>query len=411
MGYKWHNAGFTGVRYRKHPTRKNGVKFDQYYAIYYQLNGKRKEEGVGWATKGWTAKKAFALLGELQNNQKTGVGPQTLAEKTGLEAERRREKAAEKTRVEKECITYGDFFEKTYFPIAESNKKKGSHYAEDIYFKKWIKPVIGELPFKKIYPLNIEKIKKNMLEADKAPRTIEYVLAIVRQAWNMARRDGIIDTEAPTKQVRKPTISNKRLRFLTHDEAKALLKELKSRSGKMHDIALFSLHCGLRASEIFKLTWGNVDLDREIIYVDGKGDRNRPAFMTEQVKAMLKGYSPGKPNELVFKDRNGNQIDRVSNVFQRSVKKLNLNKGITDRRQKIVFHSLRHTFASWLVEDGTDLYTVQKLLGHSSITMTERYSHLSKDKLQGAIKSLEKSLIGKKIPDTNKVVNLEDHNK
>ena len=95
MGYKWQNAGFSGVRYRKHPTRKHGVKFDHYFAIYYQLNGKRKEEGIGWASKGWTAKEAFGLISELQNNQKKGKGPQTLAEKRELEQNRRQEEEAE----------------------------------------------------------------------------------------------------------------------------------------------------------------------------------------------------------------------------------------------------------------------------------------------------------------------------
>ncbi|MBW2370763.1 MAG: tyrosine-type recombinase/integrase [Deltaproteobacteria bacterium] len=412
MGFKWHSTGFTGVRYKRHSTRKNGVKFDQYYAIYYQLNGKRKEEGIGWASKGWSAKKAFNLLGELQGNQKTGNGPQTLAEKKELEAEKRQEKAAENVRIEKESVTFGQYFNNTYFPITKTNKKETTCRSEAAYFKGWLEPVIGEMPFNTIYPINIEKIKKRMLNKEKSPRTIEYVLAIVRQIWNMAQRDGLVDSGSPTKQVKKPTISNKRQRFLTHKEVGDLFEKLKDRSARAHDVALISLHCGLRASEIFRLTWGSVDMDRGLIHVDGKGDKNRPAFMTGQVKAMLGMYGPGQPNEVVFKDRNGKKINRVPTVFQRTVKDVGFNKGITDRRQKIVFHSLRHTFASWLVEDGTDLYTVQKLLGHASITMTERYSHLSQDKLQGAVRSLEKSIVSKNAEaksDSKKVVNLEDH--
>ena len=63
---------------------------------------------------------------------------------------------------------------------------------------------------------------------------------------------------------------------------------------------------------------------------------------------------------------------------------MGLNEGITDPRQKLVFHSLRHTYASWLVQGGEAVYTVQKLIGHSTLAMTERYSHLAPDHLRQA---------------------------
>ena len=63
-----------------------------------------------------------------------------------------------------------------------------------------------------------------------------------------------------------------------------------------------------------------------------------------------------------------------------------------------VFHTLRHTYASWLAESGVDLYTVKNLLGHSTITMTERYSHLGNNTLQNAVKVFEEGLTNKNIP-------------
>jgi site-specific recombinase XerD len=62
---------------------------------------------------------------------------------------------------------------------------------------------------------------------------------------------------------------------------------------------------------------------------------------------------------------------------------------VTDPRQKVVFHTLRHTFASWLVETGTDLYVVQKLMGHASFEMVQRYSHLGENALQAAVRRLD----------------------
>ncbi len=70
--------------------------------------------------------------------------------------------------------------------------------------------------------------------------------------------------------------------------------------------------------------------------------------------------------------------------FNRVINKLNLNEDVTDRRDKVTFHTLRHTYASMLVQKGVDIYHVKELLGHSSIALTERYSHLSESTLKHA---------------------------
>jgi len=65
-----------------------------------------------------------------------------------------------------------------------------------------------------------------------------------------------------------------------------------------------------------------------------------------------------------------------------------LNKEVTDDRMRVVFHTMRHTYASWLVESGVDLYTVKELMGHSTLAMTERYAHVGEGTLQKAVKRL-----------------------
>jgi integrase family protein len=71
------------------------------------------------------------------------------------------------------------------------------------------------------------------------------------------------------------------------------------------------------------------------------------------------------------------------------VEKLGLNAGVNDPRQKVVFHTLRHTFASWLVQKGVPLHTVAELMGHRSIAMTQRYAHLSPESLRNAVNLLQ----------------------
>ncbi len=404
MSVKWVKVR-PGIRYREHPTRRHGVKLDRYWTIFYKLDGKTKTEALGWSSQGFNEKKTVAILSELQENQRRGTGPRTLSEKRKLEYERREAERKEQERQEKEDITFGQFYEDTYKPILERDKKPGSIKAEKILFEKWIKPVIGKKSFKDILALDFERIKKNMQDSKKSPSSIKYAFAVSRQIWNMASRDRLIARESPTKNVKTPKIDNRRTRFLTHDEADLLLEDLSVRSQQLHDISLLSLHTGMRAGEIFSLTWNDVHTDRATIDIlDAKGG-DRTAFMTNEVRAMFERLPHGRPREPVFKDRNGKQIKEVSNAFNRAVKDLGFNDGIVDRRQKLIFHSLRHSFASWLVSEGEDLYKVQKLLGHASLAMVQRYAHLAPDALKGSMTRFEQNLNRKKKQD--KVVPLK----
>ena len=111
--------------------------------------------------------------------------------------------------------------------------------------------------------------------------------------------------------------------------------------------------------------------------------------MNQEVKAVLEGRFHGQhPGELVLPSKTGGQRGQVSKAFDKVVRELGFNNGITDPRQKVVFHTLRHTFASWLVQKGTPLYTVATLMGHSTLEMTQRYAHLAPDTTKVAALSI-----------------------
>ena len=242
MPVKWKKTQHPGVRFYEHHTRRHGIGKDRYFVIRYQMDGKRREEGVGWASDKWTAEKAALELAELKKAHKLGAGPSSLAEKREAKKAFDEQKKARFDQIEKENITFANFFENTYFPIAKTSKKKNSYDKEWQHFKRWIEPVMGKTPFKEITPFAIERLKKSLLDSEKSPRMIEYVLATVRHVWNQARRAGLISQESPTKQVKIPKTENKRLRFLTHREANALLDELKKLDPQTYFMALISLH-------------------------------------------------------------------------------------------------------------------------------------------------------------------------
>jgi integrase len=389
MKYEWIKTKMVGVRYREHPTRKHGIRRDRYYTIRYKLDGKDKEEALGWESEGWTETRAAAQLYQLKENRRTGNGEITLADKRNTAQEKiKREKEAQ-AKKEKESILFSSVFER-FIEQSRQDKAAGSWKTELGLYKAWLFPLIGSLPMKDISPFILEKLKRRMHEAGKAPRTIAYALAVVRQIYNYAKNHDLFVGENPTTKVKKPSEDNRRSRFLSHEEAALLLRELKTVSTSMHDVSLLSLHCGLRAGEIFKLTWNDIDFSNGIILIkDTKTGRNRNAIMTADIKSMFERRRIQKVSDVVFSSRTGKRMFEVSNTFDRTVERLNFNRGIIDRRQKVVFHTLRHTFASWLVLSGVDLYTVQKLMGHSSMAMTERYSHLAPGHLKKAINMLE----------------------
>jgi integrase len=404
MAKKWITTEIKGLRYRVHPTRKRkqgkkGIKweYDVFYSYRRTLNGRRFEEGLGWFFDGWDLEKATAKVHELNENTKTGKGPATLAEAQKLAEAQRLERERQEADAARTKITFSEVWEK-YLPQAQADRGADALDRELSIYTLWIKPILGDRAMPEVAPFHLEKIKSNMAKAGRAPRSVQYALAIVRQVFNFARRNDLFVGDNPVGKVKMPKFDNRRTRFLTHAEADRLLDALREVSTETHDHVLMSLQTGMRAGEVWSLTWGNVDLDRGILtLLDTKNGRSRPAYMTGPVKAMLNARRPANPDPsaLVFPGRGGVKIRQASDAYDRAVAKLGLNDGITDKRQKVTFHTLRHTFASWLVENGTDLYAVKELLGHSDFKMTARYAHLGQNTLQAAVNGLDKALARK----------------
>lgn len=397
MSFNWIKTKTTGVRYREHPTRKHGIRFDRYFTIRYKLNGKDKEEALGWESQGWTEKKAAARLSELKEAQRTGIGEITLADKRKVAQKKAEAEAMALEQKAKDNITFSELFQR-YIEQALQDKERKTCIEEQSKYNKWILPLFGNKPLKEISPFLLEKLKKVMADEGKAPRTITYVLALIRQVFNYAKNHDLYQGDNPVSKVKKPSEDNRRVRFLSHEEANLLLNELAKVSPMLHNISLLSLHCGLRAGEIFNLEWTDIDFTNETILIkDTKSGRNRNAIMTKDVKAMFEKMDKDFHTNIVFLSRKGKKTTEVSRSFDRTIDKIGFNRGITDRRQKVVFHTLRHTYASWLVMSGVDLYTVQRLMGHSTIAMTERYSHLAPNHLKKAVSMMESCLNEDKI--------------
>ena len=405
MTIKWIKTAHKGLRYYEHQERKHGKKRDRYCSIRFKVDGAEHNYGVGWVSDGIpdAIRKeepelgfedyCLKLLRQYKGNVKTGSGPRSPKEKRSIEEGKRVQTEVEKDRIEKENITFGHFMTETYLPQSERDKKAKTHEIEEMLYKKYMAGTIGDIPFSKIAPFHLERIKKDMTDKKKSDRTIQYVLQIIRQAFNTARNLGLYTGDSPTKGVRWPKLDNMKLRYLSIDEAEKLLAALAAKSQNLHDTALLSLHTGLRFGEIAALTWACVNWEAGTLAILNAKTGSRTAYLTEKAKAMLKSRKQGRPDELIFPKRSGKEgaMAQASKAFAEVVTVQGLNLGVTDRKQKVTFHTLRHTFATHLYESTHDLYLTQRSLGHATGTMTARYAKMSESRLREGAAALEKA--------------------
>lgn len=181
-----------------------------------------------------------------------------------------------------------------------------------------------------------------------------------------------------------PFFDNRRMRFLSVEEAQYLLQALKLKSELWHDVVAFALNTGMRAGEIYKLQKFHFDFDQRIVKVlDSKNSQSRHIPLNDAAyNADRKYYTIDNEGEIFSNARTKYYI------FQDAVCECGFNKGIQDRRGRFCFHTLRHTFASGLVQHGTPLSLVGELLGHKDLRMTMRYSHLAPDQGQAGVATL-----------------------
>ncbi len=385
---KWEaSQKYKGLRMFTDKTKKNGSRWDVLFGIRYQIGDKRYEYILGYASQGWTEAKASLEIEKYKDASLRGTGAASKTEQKKIRRSERLKKEQEEAEEKKKKTTFSEFFEE-YYILSQSHKAPKSIESERYLYKKWLKPIIGHIPFIELKARNIEEIKIQMERNNRTPSSIKYTLSIISQMWTLARRDELVYKDCPTRQIKLAKTDNNRCRYLTEKEAKLLLNELREHSEQLYEIALISLSTGMRFGEIVNLEWNCIDFDSGLIVIkDPKARKNRVAYMLDNIHALfskkrLESIDCGKGAEgLIFTNTAGGRITSISHTFDRVANRL-FNQNIQDKRDKVVFHTLRHTYATWLVQRKIDIFSVKELLGHASIKMTLRYSHHSPEGLR-----------------------------
>ena len=173
------------------------------------MDGKQVQEALGWASEGMTFEKARMELARFKEAKRTGEGPRSLRERREKNNEKRIAKEEAGAIEKKNDVSTTDFWEHLYWP-AQAHKAGGSKVAENALSKKWIEPVIGDIPLCKVSVAELERIKANMAEAEMSPASVKYALAVVSQVWNYGVKLGTVNGTSPTKQVALPKKDNRR---------------------------------------------------------------------------------------------------------------------------------------------------------------------------------------------------------
>lgn len=216
--------------------------------------------------------------------------------------------------------------------------------------------------------------------------TIRKELHFASAAINFVRLEHEVELKNPFHALGIPEPEG-RLRWITREEAERLIQASKPYARTPH-LACFirlALNTGCRRGELLGLEWSRVDFSRRLLLLEGRHTKTgvrRTVPLNDQAMLALSELHrwhqqdcPDSP--WVFTSKAGGHIRWLKTAFRNSCKRA----GITDFR----VHDLRHTCASWLVMAGVDLYVVRDLLGHASITTTERYAHLAPAKVAAAV--------------------------
>jgi integrase len=283
-------------------------------------------------------------------------------------------------------ITFREFTEQ--FRLLQKNSLRGSTISR-IYTPAFnsFERICGNKLITLYSLRDVETFKRVMLEEKRTPVTVNIQFRSLRAAFNMALKWQMLG-DNPFGKSSQLRVSDQGPVHLSKHDFQKLVEAVQE--NELKQVFFFAALTGLRLGEILNLTWDKIDLHNQQIVVSNSQDfltktgKHRSVPMNRMVYAMLSQMKPeSNASSFVFL-RKGHKMQHsyVSHKFKAYVRLLGI-------PENIHFHSLRHTFATWLVQGGVNIYEVQKLLGHSSVKVTEVYSHLAASELHSSVNRID----------------------
>jgi integrase len=243
----------------------------------------------------------------------------------------------------------------------------------------------GNVPLRRFSTMLVEEYQSKVLAGCKKPATANRKLATMKHMFTKAVEWDLVEEEI-LKRVRRVKLlqeNNRRLRFLSKEECAALVNAC---SPHLRPIVITLLNSGCRKEEILSLEWDkHIDLQHGFILLDvTKNGEHREIPINDTLRGVLTGIPRRIDSPYVFTNERGERYLNIRKGFLAACTRA----GINDYHP----HDCRHTFASHLVMAGVDITTVKNLLGHKTLAMTLRYSHLSKSHTRNALSVLDAAI-------------------
>ena len=361
------NTKFSGIFYRETITNDRIDK--TFYIRYKDENNKDKEIKVGKYSEGYREAYCNQLRNEIITKQRTGEEPPSIAKK------------------KKKNILSIETIANDYFNYRKESKTKANDISQ---YNNHILPYFKNLDFETIdkneilqFTNKLKKTKSKFKEDLLSDKSINNILNFLKTLIKHGFKNDFIKNDF-SKYISLLNIDDAREKFLTKEEIKILYENSKN-DETLYLLFKLALNTGGRLATLLNICKKDIDFTHNLITLkDFKNNSTYKAFLTENLKALLEIRTIHlKMDDKLF----------VSNPERRLRSMLNelFNKDINtnDRKNKVVFHSLRHTFASHLAINGTPIFTIQKLMNHKDIRMTLRYAKLSPDSGLESILSLD----------------------
>jgi len=225
------------------------------------------------------------------------------------------------------------------------------------------------------------------VESGAKPRSTARQLSSFRRFYRYLLREGLL-SEDPTAQIAMPKIGRALPQSLTEEEVEALLaapavgESLGHRDRAMLEVLYAT---GVRVSELINLKMSQVNLNQGVIRIVGKGDRERLIPLGDEAQDWVKEFVAGprveilleRQTDYLFPTRRGDRMTRQAfwHIIKRYAKKASVKKRLSP-------HTVRHAFATHLLNNGADLRVVQLLLGHSDVSTTQIYTHVARERMK-----------------------------
>jgi integrase len=409
MSSKWFTV-VPGIRYRKHEKRKHGAKLDRYFTLRISAGGRQIEEALGWASEGWTLKRAQEELGKLREAKRTGKGPATLRERAAVNRQAERQRAEAEAARARQQKTVADLWDRYSKEVVAIENKPSTAAEKTRMWERRIKPALGNLKISEVAEEDAGAVVRSPLRLDdtgqiiggkaEAGNTYRLLHHMFRKAlqWKLRPKE----SGNPLESITEPKVA-RRERLLTGAEVGALLKALDAAATERreHPQVIAAVHAailtGSRISELLALRWEHVRREEmELHLPDTKTGFSRRPISAATLTVLDKlERMPGV--QFVFQDIKSPTAPLAYSTIEKAFRRISTAAGV----RACTLHTIRHWFATMTANSVSNPRVGMALTGHRSHAAYMNYIHGDKEQARALADQLAALANGLAKADSN----------